>query len=537
MPPVFERPPEDEKDQTTQGLPRAHTMRRWGPASIIVGLALVLSGIGAIVVSTSYDTPREAKALGKNLPVNEGASNAADISANNSPTLVRNPRDGANLVTANRIDSPRFSCALHVSFDGGGRWSTTPIPAPPVKRPTCFAPDVAFSSDGTLHLSFVTLEGRANTPSGVWMSRSKDGGETLSPPEKLPIGPRAFQVRMTADPQAPRRLYLTWLQASDLGLYKFTETGNPIQAIRSDDGGQSWSDPVNVSDSARERVVAPSSAVGPDGELYVLYLDLGEDVLDYQGAHRGRGGPPYDGRWELVLARSSDRGATWEESPVDDGLIPTERFIVFTPPFPSLTVDRNSGRLYAAFQDGRLGDADVWLWSLGPGSETWEGPRRVNDNRERDKTSQYLPKLSVAPDGRLDVAYYDRRADPADVQNEVSLQSSFDEGKSFIPRIRLSDRAFSSRIGEGAGRGLPDLGSRMGLVSTDSRAFAVWSDTRAGTPRSLKQDLARAVVAFNDPPRLSGVAEALLRYGGIVTVLLGVAVLVAFGLTRQRAAA
>ena len=49
---------------------------------------------------------------------------------------------------------------------------------------------------------------------------------------------------------------------------------------------------------------------------------------------------------------------------MEPDLVPTERFIAFTPPFPSLAVDRDDGgRVYASFQDGRLGDADVWLWA------------------------------------------------------------------------------------------------------------------------------------------------------------------------------
>jgi hypothetical protein len=172
-----------------------------------------------------------------------------------------------------------------------------------------------------------------------------------------------------------------------------------------------------------------------------------------------------------VLARSTDRGGTWEESVVEEELTPTERFIVFTPPFPSLAVDPDSGRVYAAFQDGGTGDADVHLWSLPEGAEQWEGPRRVNDTRPRDGTSQYLPELAVAPDGRLDVVYYDRRADTTNVLNEVSYQYSFDEGESFSRRIRLSDRPFSSRIGFGLERGMPDLGSRLGLVSDERRAY------------------------------------------------------------------
>jgi len=330
---------------------------------------------------------------------------------------------------------------------------------------------------------------------------------------------------------------MTWVQASEVGLYRFPEPGNPINAIRSDDGGESWEEPTQVSGAERQRVIAPSPVVGPEGELNVLYLDVGEDVLDYQGAHQGRGGPPDEGPWQLVLARSTDRGSTWKESMVEDELVPSERFIVFTPPFPSLAVDQDSGRVYAGFHDQRLGDQDTWVWSSPDGSGDWGEPTRVNDTDERDKTSQYLPKLSVSPDGRLDVVYYDRRADRANVKNEVSLQSSTDDGESFSPRVRLSSEAFSSKIGYGSERDLPDLGSRLGLISTDSRAFAVWTDTRAGTLVSNKQDLARAVVAFSDPPRLSKGVEYLLLIGGIALAALGLVLVVLTALRSRRAAA
>lgn len=503
---------------------------------VVVAIALVAAGIGAIIISTSYDTPREARTLGPTLAINDGASNPRDLNANNSPTVVRNPVEDNNLVAANRIDSPAYSCSLHVSFDGGGRWTQIGIPAPRGEEPKCFAPDAAFSADGTLYVSYVTLKGRANAPNNVWVSRSTDGGKTLQPPVRAPLGARAFQVRLTADPDSPKRIFLTWLKADELGLYTFSNTGNPIMAIRSDDGGVNWTKPTRVSSATRERVVAPTPAMGKAaGELNVLYLDLGDDVLDYGGGHRGRGGAPYDGDWQLVLARSTDNGATWRESVVDS-LTPTERFIVFTPPFPSLEVDRDSGNVYAAFQDARGGDPDVMLWTLRSGGDDWSGPVRVNDTPRGDGTAQYLPKLSVAPDGRLDVLYYDRRADRTNVLNEVSLQSSFDEGKTFTPRVKVSDRAFSSRIGFGLERGLPDLGSRLGLLSTDTRAYAVWTDTRGGSVRTAKQDIARGVVGFNDPPRLSSGVETLLRIGGAVLILLGIAALVGALAQRRRTA-
>ncbi|MEY2517067.1 MAG: hypothetical protein QOJ89_4425 [bacterium] len=503
---------------------------------LVVALALVIAGVGALVVSSSYDTPRVARSLGPNLAINDGARNPLDLSANNSPTLVRNPVEQGNLVTAARVDAPTYSCTLNVSFDGGGRWTQTAIPAPKGETGAkCFAPDAAFSSDGSLYVTYVTLKGRANSPDKVWISRSTDGGKTLADPVEAPLGKHAFSVRITADPRAPKRIFLTWLKAGALGLYTFSNTGNPIMAIRSDDGGVNWTNPTRVSSTSRERVVAPSPAAGSSpGELDVLYLDLGDDVLDYGGGHRGQGGPAYDGDWQLVLARSTDNGATWKESVVEPAITPTQRFIVFTPPFPSIAVDADSGTTYAAFQDGRGGDADVLAWSLAKGAPDWSGPVRVNDTRRGDGTAQYLPKLAVAPNGRVDVVYYDRRGDSTNVLNEVSLQSSYDNAKTFSARVKLSDRAFSSRIGSGQERGLPDLGSRLGLLSTNTRAFAVWTDTRGGSVRTGKQDLARELVAFNDPPRLSSTSKTLLRLGGAVLIILGAAAALAALAGRRR---
>jgi len=497
-----------------------------------LGASLVLIGVGAVILSGSVEPDSTADpastadpVVSRDAAVNVGADKAGDISAHNSPTLVRSPVRPDNLAVSSRIDTPFYSCALHFSVDGGKSWALTGVPAPRGEEAKCFAPDVAFSADGTLYLAFVTLKGRGNVPNAGWISTSKDGGRTLSKPVRV-RGPRAFQIRLAADPAEPRRLYMTWLQASDVAPFKFTETGNPIQVARTDDGGASWSRPARVSDPSRERVVAAAPVVGPEGELYALYLDLGGDRLNYAGAHEARGGPPYRGTYELVLARSRDRGRTWDESPVDDGLRPIERFIVFIPAFPSVAVDR-SGRVYAAFHDNRLGDPDVFLWSLAPGEDSeWDGPTRVNDTPRRDRTSQYLPKLGVAPNGRLDVLYYDRRADRKDIMNRVSLQSSSDAGQSFSRAVALSSRAFDSRIGFGAKEGLPDLGSRLGLLSDDRRALGLWTDTRAGTPATQKQNLQQASVAFAEPPdRPSKLAEDALRYGGLGAGLVGLLLL------------
>jgi hypothetical protein len=491
-------------------------------AGTLGAVALLALGAGALVIAAALPDGSEAVLRG-NLPVNAGATDPLDLTSHNSPTLARSPRDSDVVAVANRIDTPRFSCALHVSADGGATWSPTPVPFPAGEEepPRCYAPDLAFDPDGRLYLSFVTLRGLGNTPNAAWVTSSTDGGRTLSTPVRV-AGPLTFQVRLSTHPDRAGRLYLSWLQADETATHALPNAGNPIVLSRSDDGGANWSDPVRVSPPGRARVVAPSTAVGPSGQLYLAYLDLREDRLDYHGAHGGQGGPPYDGTWSLVVSRSGDEGRTWAETVVDDGLVPTERFVVFLPPSPSIAVDGGSGRVYAAFHDGRLGDADVWLWSSEDAGASFTGRQRVNDTAQSDASAQYLARLAVAPGGRLDVVYYDRRADPENVRNEVSLQSSSNGGRSFGARMVLSDGPFDSRIGYGGERDLPDLGSRLALTSSDRQVLAAWSDTRSGTIVSQKQDLALAVVAMTRPSP----TRAPLRVAGVVLMLAG-AVLVA----------
>jgi hypothetical protein len=486
-------------------------------------LGAVALALAAAATVIGYTGQAEAPRLvGQNAAINPEAVDPLRLASHNSPTVVRNPVRPENVAEVNRLDRPLFSCALHVSYDGGASWSPTTIPFPAGEEepPRCFAPDVAFGADGTLYLSFATLKGAGNVPNAIWLTRSTDGGRTLTTPQRR-LGPLSFQVRLTADPQRAGRLYLSWLQASDTANFAFPNTGNPIFVARTEDGGATWTDPVRVSPTARARAISPSPAVGPEGQVYLLYLDVRDDRIDYDGGHEGRGGIPDDGPWELVLARSADSGATWRETTVDAGVIPFERFIVFIPPSPSLAVDPESGRVYVAFHDGRHGDADVHLWSSSDGGVTFGPPRRVNDTPTRDGTWQYLPKVAVAPNGRVDVVYYDRRADRGNVLNEVSLQSSTDGGRRFTSRVVLSDRAFDSRLGFGSARDLPDLGSRLGLLSTSSRALAVWADTRSGTRELIKQDVGIAVVEFPAEPPV----RSVLRVGGPALGLAALALL------------
>lgn len=495
---------------------------------ILPAILLLAGGVAAVAYAGTLE-PTAARTLGGVLPVNPGATDPGDIRTHNSPTLIVNPTDPAQLAVTSRVAEPNFSCAMYASSNGGASWEEVTLPVPEDATVQCLDIDATFGADGTLYVAFTSVEkvgGFGFVPASLWVTTSDDGGATLSTPVEA-YGPFAYQIRIAAHPEQADVVHLTWTEAKEAGSWGFSAPGNPILATRSDDGGETWEVPAQVNDPGHERAIVAVPIVSASG-LYVVYVDLGDDRIDYEGAHEGQGGPPYPGAWQLVAARSFDQGKRWQWSEIDE-IVPSERFLMLFPAFPEVALDEE-GRIYAAYQDARSGDADIWMWSSSDG-DRWSGATRINDNAAADGTSQYRPAVAAAPDGRLDVLYYDRRDDPDDVQTGVSFQSSFDQGASFEPAVAISDRPFDSSVGYGEDRGLVDPGTRLGLISGEGEALGVWADTRAAAEaRVPKQDLARALVIPPQPPDLEGP----LRYAGFGAASLGLLLLVGLVWSSRR---
>lgn len=405
--------------------------------------------------------------------------------ANNSPAVVGHPNDEDFVALASRVDALDFSCRLHLSFDGGRVWvPAAPVPRLPEGAEKCYAPEVAFDRDGTLRFLFVGLRGKGNTPMGVFLANSSDRGRTFSIP-RLVLGPNKFQVRMVLDRGIGEvgRIHLVWLDAtSQPTLGGFGPPPNPIMSAFSDDGGATFSTPIQVSDPGRPRVVAPAVAVGADHRVHVAYYDLGDDALDYQGLE---GGETWEGTWSLMTTVSEDGGRRFRPSTVvDDAIVPASRvMLVFTMPAPALAADTARPSVYVAWPDGRHGDSDVLSRRSLDGGRTWGESLRLNDDDVGNGREQLLPQLAVAPGGRVDAMFYDRRVDPENVRNDISYTFSTNGGAAFGPNVTLTSENSDSRIGQRysaipSARGLVEFGSRLGLLSRRSSAVTAWADTR-----------------------------------------------------------
>lgn len=448
--------------------------------------------------------------------------------ANNSPALVADPTDPQVVVAAHRVDSPVFSCGLQVSGDGGGGWiGAEPVPVLPEGAERCYAPEVAFDRTGVLYYLFIGLQGAGNEPMGVFLTTSPDHGRTFRPPWMV-LGPQNYMVRMAIDRDGGEadRMHLVWLHAStDPPLGGLPNAPNPILAAHSDDGGRTLSSPVQVNDPTHRRAVAPAISLGPDSAVHVAYYDLQDDGRDYQGLE----GPAWEGSWSVVATTSLDRGGRFAPPVVvDSRIVPPGRVMLIYTMAPPGIAAGPSGGLYLTWPDAREGDPDVFLARSSDGGVSWEPAIRLNDDRAGRAVTQELPRIGVAPDGRVDAAFLDRRNDPENRRNDVYYTFSTDGGRSFAPNVRLTTEVSDSLIGQRyrvpSAEGLVELGSRIAVLSRRQDAVVAWPDTRNATFGTNQQDIFATSVEPTTSRGQAGTAAAVvvaavLLAGGAVLVL------------------
>jgi hypothetical protein len=188
-------------------------------------------------------------------------------------------------------------------------------------------------------------------------------------------------------------------------------------------------------------------------------------------------------------------------------VVPSQRALVDLAAAPAFALNPAGGPLYAVWESG----GDVDLAASADGGRTWSPHRRLGPARG----AQFLPGIGVAPDGRLDVAFYDRSGDKGDVLAEVILASSADGGRSFVT-TKVSDGPFDSLVGSFTGENVM-LGSHLAVVSQPGRTTVVWPDAGRGNRVNNIVDLASTTVEVEPSRRRHPsfvAAGMLLAVGG-----------------------
>lgn len=382
------------------------------------------------------------------------------------PGIAVDPLD-PRLVAATFQDNVHIS----VSADAGAHWTAVPNVAPPEYR---VSGDVSITYDNRghaieCHMAFDRLGtysywAHGSSRNGLYIRRSLDGGRTWEANEfpviahgDRPVPPWEDKPFIVADQsQGPYagRLYVGWT--------RWTLTGSEIRLSRSADTGKTWSSPIEIDghpglprddNGANEGFWG---VVGPDSTLYVVWAN-GRDIIFTRSRDGGRRFAP-----PRAIVPTAPIMYQIEDLSRSNG-------------FPQLAIDpRGRGRLYVVWADYRNGDVDVFLSRSDNGGRTWTAATRVNDDPLHDGADQFFPALAVdAASGDVYVAFYDRRGDPRNRRQTITLARSSDQGRTFT-NYAWTQAPFA----------INDvfLGDYIGLAANRGRVYGIWTEHVAAPP-------------------------------------------------------
>jgi hypothetical protein len=487
--------------------------------------------------------------------------------AHTAPVIAVDPRND-RIVALAEADALSGKCAVYVSTNAGLSWRAAAAPAVPAEWPNCafipFGPvvDVAFGPDGTLFYAFSGFS-PTTKQSRVFLARSGDLGSTWDTAPVPWIAPNLDRGEagvdsvpsIAVDPNNPKRVSVGWgsnwatytLNANVLqGKLYYWDVVERVYVATSNDGGRTFADPVNVGDGLKltptvEGVKPPPQVVaGNAGEIFAIF---GEYARGGSRDVREGNAPPA----HIYLATSRDGGRTYDKATVFTGPTPTGTSDWTW--VPRMGIDRRNGNLYAVWENMSASGDPVQISAIRStdGGRTWSEPARINDAEWARKWNypELYPSLSVAPNGRVDVAWYDWRNDAGqttdakkNVFQDVYYTSSVDGGLTWAPNLKLNDRAIDRHIGvsnQGGIRGPVGIGSR------NEAAYVAWDDTRNGTELTQSQDIYFTRARVADPADLfaSGSdngSPAAWAAGGVAVglALAGLALLAGNRLVRRR---
>lgn len=451
------------------------------------GVAVILALVGAAMLLGSGRAAEGSlvRGVGHNVAVSDREP-AELIEDFNSPDLAVDPNDPARLVVTSRFESPDRGCRVHHSADGGATWRRSDLPALPEGR--CWAPKVTIDTAGRV---FVSANANASTGGshGVFVWVSDDAGATFAEPVAVFEGD-GFLPGVAADvgsdsPYAGR-VHVVWYDINpDM------EQRYRAYLSYTDDGGRTWSEPSFLSRPDDWQYI-PDVTVGADGTVYVIFKDLSACPGFFPEAIGGTGTPT---TCPIGVIRSSDGGDTFDASSeaavgLHDDMTVAEA--------PAITVAPNGDVLvaYASLPHSPApgcpsDDVNVFVVRSTDRGETWSRPVRVHDDPCTIGADQYDPWIDVAPNGRVDVVFYDTRNDPDGVLMDLYHTASDDGGVSFQANRRVTDRSFDARVmftPKSAGLQSKDFARSNGLLSDDSSAIAAWGDARNTLPNSPDGD-------------------------------------------------
>ena len=481
--------------------------------------------------------------------------------------LAVNPRNPQHIVEIqqNLVDG---ECEFNVSFDGGRTWRGGDLKAPAgfnSPRPCIVGGHLANQVDGgirfgsgqNVYVAFsaarVNQLGQEEGLSAI-VARSTNGGRTFgrgvvalsggpriervatpAGPARLIGGPEFAFPKIAVDPgrgaRGRDRVYVAAAneQVNLLAVPGFQLEENTALSV-SENGGAKWSAQRNANTPDENAIEQSQPVVGRNGVLYIAYRSRGIQVR----------GLPVTAEGFVTVARSKDQGQTFRRARTAQvrgyvfegatpGPFPFETTRSFTgSTFPRLAADQRSGNVYLTYGNGPNPpprpapgtvwatdhfidpSLDVWFQRSTDRGSTWTPPRKLNDEvpRSGEITQTRHPNVSVAPNGRVDIAWHDRRhwyrgclhthveCEETRLGDTYYVYST-NGGRTFSRDRRITDRSHGNDVGYDYRFGTYWDYGPFPIALGNSRVLFAWMDSREGNFNNDNQDIYLAQLNLN----------------------------------------
>lgn len=496
-------------------------MRRWKLFAAVATAASLVIVAAALATSAG-----DVQANSPQIAGDPGSDTTARFPTNkqNEPTIAVNPTDSRFLIagsndeqlqppcgpgpvrgaTAARSDCSFFpgvgTDGVYTSSDGGATWTNRGLlpgfsdnggslqsdgdpaiaygPRPTTNGGFSFKRGARAYYAGLAEFAPGSAQGN-QAPELLTVSRSDDNGVHWSNPVIAANGhgflfndKEAITVDGSAASPFFGRAYVSWTQFRGS---VFTFSAEPVMIAHSDDGGETWSAPNQLSAAHNNTAVGgrQGSAVrsGPDGAVYVVWEDG-----DINGTKQ-------------VVAVSHDGGVSFSR-PITiayfhdiQNPIPGANFR--TSSFASASVDQTNGAVYVAWADRGADAGRILVSKSTDGGQTWSTP--VVASRAADGYA-FFQGLDVAPNGRVDLAYQAlTTANSSTYGSGNATVDSFyvqsaDGGATWSASTRISLASSDPAASSQNNLRRQFWGDYSTLVSTNANAFFIYTDARNGQP-------------------------------------------------------
>jgi hypothetical protein len=391
------------------------------------------------------------------------------------PAIAIDPNNGQRIVAVYQ-DNAQAS----YSQDGGRSWKSAEGVAPSNYKVSGDV-SVAFDRQGHVFICYIAFDklgtfnywGHDASRNGVFVRRSLDGGVTweanhvpvMEQPTQpgIPFEDKPYIVSDTSKSRYGGNLYVGWT--------RWTLTNSQILLSRSSDDGKTWSSPIEIDrhpglprdDNGAAEGFA--GAAGPDGRLYAIWSQDDDIFFTVSG----------DGGKTFSRARPVIHTA-----PIMFAVQTLER----ANGFPQIAIDPRSQRLFVTWSDYRNGDLDIFCSTSTDHGKHWSEPVRVNTDPAHDGAEQFFQWMGVdQADGTPYVLFYDRRRDPLNKMQSVTLARSIDQGRSF------QNYAWTTEMFDAEG---VFFGDYTGLAAFGGRVYGVWMEKPAASQAASNKETGAA---------------------------------------------